>query len=127
MPERRFPKSVRLLRSAEFERVFAARASAGNSQMTLFGATNGLGHARIGLTVSRRVGNAVIRNRWKRLLREAFRLTQPELPSLDYICVARGGGSPQLALLLRAMPALAGRVERKLKSDTRGADDESHG
>jgi ribonuclease P protein component len=51
---------------------------------------NGLGHPRLGLTVPRRVGKAVRRNRLKRLLREAFRLNQHELPQgMDYVVLVR--------------------------------------
>ena len=78
-----FPKTLRLLRPTEFERVFAARNSASNAWLVLYGAANELGHPRLGLTVSRKVGGAVQRNRWKRLLREAFRTTQESLPALD--------------------------------------------
>ena len=78
MSDHRFPKQSRLLRASEFERVFDARNSASDAWIVLYGAASELGHPRMGLTVSRRVGNAVVRNRWKRLLREAFRTTQGE-------------------------------------------------
>jgi ribonuclease P protein component len=119
MSEHRFPKRVRLLRASEFERVFAARASAVNSWMAMYGVANGLDYPRLGITVSRRVGVAVVRNRWKRLLREAFRLTQPHLPGLDLVCVARAHQPPDLKQMMDAFSSLAGRIELRLNQSTR--------
>lgn len=49
------------------------------------------GPPRLGVTVSRKIGSAVVRNRIKRLIREAFRLQQHQLPSrMDLVVVARG-------------------------------------
>jgi ribonuclease P protein component len=120
MANERFPKRMRLLRASEFERVFAARSSAGDAWVVLYGAVNELGHPRLGLTVSRKVGGAVARNRWKRLLREAFRLKQHELPSLDLICIPRASSNPQLGPLLESLPALATRIQRQLQQRHEG-------
>jgi ribonuclease P protein component len=114
MNEFRFPKRVRLLQAPDFERVFAARNSAGNSSFALYGATSELGYARLGLTVSRKVGNAVERNRWKRLLREAFRMSQHELPAADFVCVVRGPIPPELPQLMQAIQLMAKRIARRI-------------
>jgi ribonuclease P protein component len=117
MADNRFPKRVRLLRAREFERVFAARASVADARLALYGAASELGYPRLGLTVSRRIGGAAARNRWKRLLREAFRLTQHRLPPLDLVCVARASAPPELCQLMEALPAMAARIQRRLKRD----------
>lgn len=121
MTSQRFPKRLRLLSAKEFERVFAARTSVSDSWFVLYGDANSVGHARLGLTVPRRVGGAVERNRWKRLLREAFRLSQHELPAIDYVCVPRSNSAPQLRQLMESFPALACRLERKLQSKRKAA------
>lgn len=122
MRDQRFSKRLRLLRAGEFERVFAARNSLGNAHFVLYGAANDAGCARLGITVSRRVGNAVARNRWKRLLREAFRLSQHELPCLDLVCVVRAPEPPHLAQLMAKFSESAGRLERRARSTRRGTE-----
>jgi ribonuclease P protein component len=114
MPNYRFPKARRLLRPGDFERVFAARLSAADAAIVLYGVANDLGHPRLGLTVSRKAGTAVARNRWKRLIREAFRLTQHELPPLDLVCIPKPAAHPALAQLMKSLPELAGRLQQKL-------------
>jgi ribonuclease P protein component len=59
----------------------------------------------------------VFRNRWKRLLREAFRLTRTELPKgIDLIVIPRCEVKPTLASLLDSLPRLATRVAKKIES-----------
>jgi ribonuclease P protein component len=126
MAENQFPKRVRLLRARDFERVFAARVSAADAWIVLYGGANDLGYPRLGLTVSRRIGGAAVRNRWKRLVREAFRLTQHKLPALDLVCVARAAAPPELRHLMEALPALAVRIERRLSPDAPRAPNDAH-
>jgi ribonuclease P protein component len=91
VPERA-PRRRRLSRSAEFERVYRQGRSKGNRFLVLYafpreGDSDG---PRLGLSVSRRVGGAVERNRVKRVLREAFWAEAERLPtSSDYVVVAR--------------------------------------
>jgi ribonuclease P protein component len=85
----------RLSRSAEFERVYRQGRSKGNRFLVLYAfpredGTDGEDGPRLGLSVSRRVGGAVERNRVKRVLREAFWAEAERLPSgSDYVVVAR--------------------------------------
>jgi ribonuclease P protein component len=89
------PKRGRLSRSAEFERVYRQGRSVGNRFLVLYAfprATAGesADGPRLGLSVSRKVGGAVDRNRVKRLLREAFAGESERLPAdHDVVVVAR--------------------------------------
>jgi ribonuclease P protein component len=114
MSNQRFTKQQRLLRPSDFQRVFDARGAASDGSLRLFGAANTLEHARLGLAVSRKVGNAVVRNRWKRAIREAFRLAQHELPALDLVCIPVPAATPNVAQLIAALPKLARRIAKKL-------------
>jgi len=115
MPDQRFLKCHHLRRPAEFQRVYERRARASDALILVFGLRNELGHSRIGLSVSRKVGGAVVRNRWKRLLREAFRLTREQLPDdLDMIVIPRRSDPPTLAELMESLPRLARKIRRRL-------------
>lgn len=114
MAELSFPKRMRLLRPSEFDRVMRSRVSAVDGLMRVYGATNELGHARLGLTVSRRMGGAVTRNCWKRSLREAFRLGQHELPACDLVCIPHRDATPNVAQLGVSLAMLARQIEKKL-------------
>ena len=72
-------------------------------------------HCRLGLSVSRKVGGAVLRNRWKRLIREAFRTGQPRLPEgLDLVVIPRKKDEPELCQIQNSLADLAGRIGRRL-------------
>lgn len=104
MADASFPRSVRILRSADFERL---RRSGQRCRVRDFRADvapreTGAG-ARLGLAVSRRVSrSAVRRNRIKRICRDSFRRHRAELPSIDIVLVAGPGADARGNAELRA-------------------------
>ena len=110
-PPLRFPRSHRLSGKLAFAAVYDVKAKESRGPLLVFSRPNGLGHPRLGLSVSRRVGNAIRRNRVKRLLREAFRSHQHDLPTgYDFVVVVRPHGPMILAEYQRLWTALTVRA-----------------
>ena len=115
MTPRRYtlPRTHRLGGRVAFAAVFDHGLKATRGPLTMFARPNGLPHPRLGLSIGRRVGGAVRRNRIKRMLREAFRHLQHDLPaSYDVVIVARRHDELPLADYQRLLSALLVRVHR---------------
>lgn len=82
----RFGRDARLLKPAEFERVFTENERARTETLLVMARPNALGQARLGLVVAKRLlPRAVDRNRVKRCVRETFRVQQLDLPPCDFV------------------------------------------
>jgi len=88
-----YPRNRRLLTAAQYQRVFKrCEHKVGDRQISVLAAANQSDHPRLGLAVSiKACGNAVKRNRIKRLIKESFRLQQVLLCGLDLVVVVRAG------------------------------------
>jgi len=110
-----FPAKYRIRRGADFQRAYGKRCAVSDGNLLIFGCENGLPYPRLGLSVSKRLGKAVVRNRWKRILREAFRLHRERLPvGIDLVIVPRESGTPDLDRAAASLRRLAPRLAKKL-------------
>lgn len=110
----RFLQRHRLKTPADFDRVFANRRSAADEHMVVYSAPSECQHPRLGLVVGRKVGSAVARNRWKRLIREAFRLNQHRLPmGIDLVVLPRGKQPPTLMQMQESLLQVSAAAVRK--------------
>ena len=110
---RKFPKTKRLLRHADFQRVYQQGRRQFTGNMTVFFLRRGVREAdesgllRIGLTVGKVLGNAVERNRIKRRMREAVRASWPmENAAIDVVF------NPRKSVLQLSFGELRAEVER---------------
>jgi len=102
-----FPRAARLLKHADFERVYKEGRRHFSAHMTVFYLPRAAGSARVGFTVGRLLGGAVERNRIKRRLREAVRLQRSALKTAVDIVI-----NPKKSVLTVQFPILSEEISR---------------
>lgn len=84
-------KLVPICRNNDFRRIYARGKSYVSPLVVVYVLKNRTKNVRVGITTSKKVGNAVQRNRSRRVIREAFRALAPRVrPGFDLVLVARG-------------------------------------
>jgi ribonuclease P protein component len=118
-------RRARITRSGDFDAVYQRGRSAANRHLVVYAfARDGRppgAPARLGLSVSRKVGGSVERNRVKRVLREQFAVIAPGLPTgLDVVVIARPGAAEYLED--KGSPALGARLAELAEKATRAPE-----
>jgi ribonuclease P protein component len=116
-PDERFPKSARLHSSLEFDDLFARGKVLADPTLVMHSRPAQPERAgRIGISISKRVGHAPLRNRWKRLIREAYRRQvrrTPALIRLDLVVRPRRGAVPNYTAIEHSLTSLATRLDKQ--------------
>jgi ribonuclease P protein component len=110
-----FHRKFRITRGPEIRAVLDAKKSVADTLYILYALPNTLEHPRLVFLVGKKHGNSPRRNRIKRLLREAFRLSRVRLPpDLDLALIPRvRAETPSLDETMRSLISLAGQAEKK--------------
>ncbi len=116
----KFPKAAHVRSKLDFAAIYERGLRISDACMSLISLANDESRTRLGLAVSKRCGNSVRRNRLKRRLREAFRLSQAELPTgLDLVIQPRADTPIQLAALRQSLISLTKRAAKKWAAQAR--------
>ncbi|MDH3285137.1 MAG: ribonuclease P protein component [Acidobacteriota bacterium] len=119
-PRQTFPRTARLTKRREFQEVYRTGLRVPGSLATIFVRPGATDEVRLGITATRRVGNAVVRNRLRRLLRESFRRHRHRMKAWDLVvnisprargCSYREMEAELLRLLRRAERLWSSRIE----------------
>jgi ribonuclease P protein component len=115
-PERyRLRQEQRLKKTVQFQRVYEQGVSVADDRLIVYALANELEYSRLGLSVGKKLGSAVKRNRYKRTLREAFRLQQHELPvGYDFVFIPRPGLEASTELFEQSLLQLCRKCVRRL-------------
>lgn len=114
----RYPHSESLKKNRDFQLIYKEGKSCANRYLVLYVRENGLGTNRIGVSVSKKVGNSVVRHRITRLIRESYRLHEDMFNSgLDMAVIARvsakGKGLREIESALLHLGKLQGVIKQK--------------
>ena len=116
-------RRARISRSGDFDAVYRRGRSAANRHLVVYAFARedapADSPARLGLSVSRKVGGAVVRNKFRRLYREAYRLSRDGMPTgMDLVLIPRSAELPALPELIESLQKLLPQAHRKLSKPT---------
>jgi ribonuclease P protein component len=114
-----FPKRLKLLSNDEFRTVIARRQRFSDNKLVLYVAPNSRGYTRLGVSVGKAVGSAVVRNRFKRLVREVFRLNHAQIAA-GFDCVVMATSEAAKELTFDAVSESLLKLAKKLISGDSG-------
>ncbi len=114
--DKRFLSDDHIRKTGDFAAVFRLRKRVSNSILIVYAKPNDRDYSRLGLSVSKRVGGAVVRNRWKRLIRESFRLNRVDIPTgLDFVVIPVAAASvPSLTAIAASLRTLTRILAKKI-------------
>jgi len=126
---RKFPAAARLRAAAQFTATLRQGGFAADDSLVIHVLPNQRRLSRFGITIPRRTGNAVVRNRWKRLIREAIRHRRGELPGgYDVVIRPKRGAVPQQAAITRGLAnTLRRAIRRREHEGSKSAGSKSAG
>jgi len=112
-----FGKHQRVTRPSEFTLALRRGGCAADGELVMFAVPAAQpGKTRLGVTIPKKTGNAVVRNHWKRLIRESFRTQQGQLPrGYDFVVRPKKDASPQWRQIQRSVPRLAAKAVSRIR------------
>lgn len=108
--------SESLKKSEDFKKVYSEKKSYANKYLVVYISENGLELSRLGISVSKKVGNSVVRHRLTRLVRESFRLNEEKfLTGYDIVVVLRNNAKGRSFFEIESALIHLGKLHKILK------------